>query len=70
MGTGCAGALELCFSVLCEAGSNMIVPSPGYSLYNCLAGALQVHLKYYNLLVRGELLQAQILIHHIPLYTG
>lgn len=54
MATGCAGALELCFSVLFEGGSNVLVPAPGYSLYNCLGGVLQVSLKYYNLLV-GDL---------------
>lgn len=51
MATGCAGALELCFSVLCESDSNVLVPSPGYSLYNCLGGALNVELKYYTLIV-------------------
>ena len=51
MTTGCAGALELCFSVLCEPGSNLLLPAPCYCMYNCLGGFLGVNLKYYKLLV-------------------
>ncbi|KAI8145028.1 tyrosine aminotransferase [Fennellomyces sp. T-0311] len=47
---GCSGALEICFSVLCNPGQNILLPCPGFSLYRSLADVKQIEGRYYNLL--------------------
>ncbi|KAG0171781.1 hypothetical protein DFQ28_006377 [Apophysomyces sp. BC1034] len=47
---GASGALELCVNVLCNNGSNILLPRPGFSLYGSLATTRFVESKYYNLL--------------------
>ena len=48
----CSGALLMCFEVLCDPGSTVLIPSPGFGLYKCHADALGVHTKAYRLMVR------------------
>lgn len=47
---GCSHALLLAMDVLCDAGSNVLIPSPGFSLYRTLADYLGVEYRLYNLL--------------------
>ena len=49
--SGCSGAIDLCISVLCNPGQNMLVPRPGFSLYKTLAESLGISVKTYDLLV-------------------
>lgn len=51
LANGCSGALEMCVNVLCNEGSNILIPRPGFSLYASLAATRFVETKYYNLLV-------------------
>lgn len=46
---GCSGALELCIYCLANAGQNILVPRPGFSLYKTLANARGIDVKFYNL---------------------
>ena len=46
-----SGALLLSLEVLCEPGSSILVPSPGFSLYKCHAHARGVSIKTYKLQV-------------------
>ena len=46
-----SGALLLCLEVLCEPGSSILIPAPGYSIYKCQAQARGVAIKAYKLLV-------------------
>lgn len=48
--SGCSGALDLAISVLANPGQNILVPRPGFSLYNTLAGSFGIHVRYYNLI--------------------
>ncbi|KAI9263492.1 tyrosine aminotransferase [Helicostylum pulchrum] len=50
LANGCSGALEMCVNVLCNEGSNILIPRPGFSLYASLAATRFVETKYYNLL--------------------
>ncbi|KAI3651594.1 hypothetical protein MP228_002897 [Amoeboaphelidium protococcarum] len=47
--SGCSGALDLIFDCLCEAGSNVLLPKPGFSLYTTLAQSKGVEIRYYDL---------------------
>ncbi|KAM3964772.1 tyrosine aminotransferase-like [Aphomia sociella] len=47
---GCAHALDLAITVLVEPGQNILVPRPGYTLYQTVAEGLGIDFKYYNLL--------------------
>ncbi|KAI7849307.1 tyrosine aminotransferase [Circinella umbellata] len=47
---GCSGALEICFSVLCNPGQNILLPRPGFSLYRSLAEVKEVEGRYYDLI--------------------
>ncbi|XP_059060630.1 tyrosine aminotransferase-like isoform X2 [Achroia grisella] len=48
--SGCAHALDLAITVLAEPGQNILVPRPGYMLYQTIAEGLGIVIKYYNLL--------------------
>lgn len=51
LASGCSGALDLCISCLAEAGQNILIPRPGFSLYKTLAESLGVQVRHYDLLV-------------------
>ncbi len=46
-----SGALLMSMEVLCEPGSTVLTPSPGFGLYQCHADARGVRSKLYRLLV-------------------
>ena len=52
MTSSCSGALEHAIGVLADAGQNVLVPKPGFALYNCLTGAKQIEVRSYRLKVR------------------
>ncbi|KDR15584.1 tyrosine aminotransferase isoform X2 [Zootermopsis nevadensis] len=47
--SGCSCALDLCITVLANAGQNILVPRPGFSIYRTLAEGLGIQVKFYNL---------------------
>lgn len=49
---GCSHAVETVIMTLAEAGQNILVPRPGFSMYRTLAEGLGIETKYYDLLVR------------------
>ena len=51
--SGCSGALELVIRSLAGPGDNILIPSPGFSLYQCLAAPLDVECRSYRLIVSG-----------------
>ena len=52
MTAACCGGIGMCIDVLCEAGKNLLAPSPGFGLYKCLCEARGANIKLYKLLVR------------------
>ncbi|KAG0232779.1 hypothetical protein BGW42_007939 [Actinomortierella wolfii] len=48
--SGCSGALDMCIGVLCNEGDNILLPRPGFSLYQTLADSKGVEVRYYDLL--------------------
>jgi len=48
--SGASGAIELAMNVLLNPGDNILIPKPGFSLYNTIAGSKGYKVKYYNLL--------------------
>ena len=48
--SGCSGALDLCIGVLCNENQNILIPKPGFSLYETLASSKGIECKYYNLI--------------------
>ena len=46
-----SGALLLAVEVLCDPGSTLLLPMPGFGLYKCHADARGVNTKFYRLLV-------------------
>ena len=48
--SGCNHALELCFQALCNEGDNVLVPKPGYPLYESYINFLGGEVRYYSLL--------------------
>ncbi|KAJ1815156.1 hypothetical protein LPJ75_002470, partial [Coemansia sp. RSA 2598] len=49
MASGCSGAVEMAISVLCSEGQNILLPRPGFCLYNTVAGSRNVEARLYNL---------------------
>lgn len=49
--SGCSGALDMCIGVLCNEGDNILLPRPGFSLYQTLADSKGIEVRYYDLLV-------------------
>lgn len=48
--SGCSHALDLCIGLLAEPGQNVLIPRPGFSLYQTLAHGYGVRTKFYDLL--------------------
>ncbi|KAG0258746.1 hypothetical protein DFQ27_004475 [Actinomortierella ambigua] len=48
--SGCSGALDMCIGVLCNEGDNILLPRPGFSLYQTLADSKGIEVRYYDLL--------------------
>lgn len=53
MTSACSGALEMSITVLTDPDQNILIPSPGFGLYNCLGGARGLDCRPYRLVV-GE----------------
>ena len=49
LASGCSGALEIAIKGLLSAGDNIILPRPGFSLYETLAKAYGVECRFYSL---------------------
>lgn len=49
---GCSGALELALDVLLNPGDNVLLPKPGFSIYQTLSISRGHEVRHYNLLVR------------------
>eukprot|EP00658_Telonema_sp_P-2_P041888 TRINITY_DN3000_c0_g2_i1.p1 TRINITY_DN3000_c0_g2~~TRINITY_DN3000_c0_g2_i1.p1 ORF type:complete len:437 (-),score=136.68 TRINITY_DN3000_c0_g2_i1:245-1555(-) len=55
MASGCSHALEMSFAVLCNGShqggtrSNVLLPKPGFSLYQTICDAYGIEVRYYNL---------------------
>lgn len=50
IGSGCSGALEIALCGLLDDGDNVLVPRPGFPLYQVLAESHGAHVKQYDLL--------------------
>lgn len=48
--SGASGALHIAMDAMLDAGDNILLPKPGFSLYATIAGYLNVEVRYYNLL--------------------
>ncbi|XP_064470450.1 tyrosine aminotransferase-like [Ornithodoros turicata] len=46
---GCSHALEMCVTALANAGQNVLIPRPGFSVYKTHADSLGIKTKFYNL---------------------
>lgn len=46
---GCSGALDLAITALCNAGETLLVPRPGFALYQTLAESKGICVEYYDL---------------------
>ena len=51
MAAACSGALEMSLTVLANPGQNVLMPSPGFGVYKCLAESRGVQMKTYKLVV-------------------
>ncbi|XP_011495141.1 PREDICTED: tyrosine aminotransferase [Ceratosolen solmsi marchali] len=47
--SGCSCALDLCITALAREGQNILIPRPGFSIYQTLAEALGITVKFYKL---------------------
>ncbi|ORX92331.1 tyrosine aminotransferase [Basidiobolus meristosporus CBS 931.73] len=47
--SGASGALELAIGALADEGQNILLPRPGFSVYETLAGPKKIECRYYNL---------------------
>ncbi len=64
--SGCSGALEIIISGMFNPGDNILLPKPGFSLYQTLAVAREIGVKFYDLVAANnweadlESMEAQI----------
>ena len=54
MTNACSGAVNMCIEVLCDAGQNILIPSPGFGLYKCLCEARGIEVRLYRLMVSSS----------------
>jgi len=50
LASGCSGAVDLCVSVLANPGQNILIPRPGFSLYETLITSKGIQPRFYDLL--------------------
>lgn len=48
--SGCSDALNISIGVLCNEGQNILLPMPGFSLYETLASSKGIDCKFYKLI--------------------
>ncbi|KAJ3091615.1 hypothetical protein HK102_014101, partial [Quaeritorhiza haematococci] len=48
--SGCSGALDLCIGVLANEGQNVLLPRPGFPLYQTLSESKGIEVRFYDLL--------------------
>ena len=65
--SGCSGALDLAISVLIDEGTNILVPRPGFPLYETIAVARGGSAKHYVRLTRPRIDKKKI---RKPQHTG
>ncbi|KAI8922419.1 pyridoxal phosphate-dependent transferase [Powellomyces hirtus] len=49
LSSGCSDALNLCIGALANEGQNILLPRPGFSLYETLASSKGIECRFYNL---------------------
>ena len=49
IGSGCSGVLELALTAMLDEGTNMLVPKPGFPLYQVIADSHGASVKEYRL---------------------
>jgi tyrosine aminotransferase len=52
--SGCSDALNLCIGALCDDDQNILLPMPGFSLYETLASSKGIECKFYRLLSENQ----------------
>ncbi|EGG20996.1 tyrosine transaminase [Cavenderia fasciculata] len=50
LASGASGAIEIALTALLNQGDNVLVPQPGFSLYECICKSKGFDLKHYNLI--------------------
>ncbi|CAG8677900.1 308_t:CDS:2, partial [Racocetra fulgida] len=50
IGSGASDALNLAISALCNEGQNILLPRPGFSIYETISYSKGIECRYYNLL--------------------
>jgi tyrosine aminotransferase len=65
LASGCSGALDLALCALCDPGTNVLIPAPGFSLYRTLAESYGFECRPYSLDVRINALRLQVLLNSI-----
>lgn len=50
--SGCSGAIEIALRGLLNPGDNILLPKPGFPLYQALCEAHKIECRFYNLIVR------------------
>lgn len=48
--SGASGALELAITALCNEGSNILLPKPGFPLYETIASNRGINVRFYDLI--------------------
>ena len=49
--SGCSASLEMAITGLANAGENILVPKPGFSIYKTLAESVDIECRSYTLMV-------------------
>ncbi|MCX7834807.1 MAG: aminotransferase class I/II-fold pyridoxal phosphate-dependent enzyme [bacterium] len=52
--TGASEAIEICIAALCNAGDNVLCPTPGYPLYSAVLGKYNIEYRPYYLVEEEE----------------
>jgi len=54
LASGCSGALDMCLDVLANEGDNILIPTPGFSLYKTLCDHKGIETYFYPLIAEND----------------
>jgi tyrosine aminotransferase len=62
LASGCSGALTIAITAVCDRGDSLLVPVPGFPLYETICGHYGIGVQRYRLMVRAAAFMLRLML--------